>query len=84
MSREKTRGKTVAILVWWGELQGSGSKNHSAIIDYRRKAIGGIGKVKVNELPKPREGRRTTYLRMRLRGDRQRIVIAHLVGAMGD
>jgi hypothetical protein len=54
-------------------LQGSGSKNHSAIIDYRKKAIGGIGKVKMNELPKPREGRSTTYLRMRLRGDRQRI-----------
>jgi hypothetical protein len=50
------------------------SKKQSAIIDYRRKAIGGIGKVKVNELPKPREGRRTTYLRMRLRGDRQRPV----------
>jgi len=57
-------------------LQGSGSKNHSAIIDYRKKAIGRIGKV-MNELPKPREGRRTTYLRMRLRGDRQRIVFGN-------
>ena len=58
-------------------MQGSGSKNHLAIIDYRKKAIGGFGKGKVNEFPKPREGRRTTYLRMRLRGDRQRIVFGN-------
>jgi len=52
-------------------------QGRSFVLNGRKKAIGRIGKVKVNELPKPREGRRTTYLRMRLRGDRQRIVFGN-------